>query len=608
MDRREALGAELREDGCCCFRIWAPLAEQVELHLLGDNDRLLPMAKDDHGYHHLPVDGIKAGQRYTFRINGKDERPDPISRFQPEGVHGPSEVVDSLFPWTDAAWHGLPLADYIIYELHVGAFSPAGTFEGAIPYLDELRDLGVTAIELMPVAQFPGERNWGYDGVFPFAPQHSYGGPEGLRKLIDACHAKGMAVIIDAVYNHLGPEGNYFWGLAPYFTDKYRTPWGQAVNVDDAGSRDVRRMFTKNALYWLTDFHADALRLDAIHAIYDFSARPFLMELAELVHQRAAKLGRQIHVIGESDLNDVRVVKPWSHGGLGLDAAWSDDFHHAVHAYLTGERDGYYHDFGSFDDVAKAVASAYVYDGKYSAFRGRAHGNATKGVPYERFVICTQNHDQVGNRMTGERLGTLVKSFEKQKMAAGLMLLSPYTPLLFMGEEYGEPAPFQYFIHHSDEKLVEAVRKGRREEFKAFKQGDPPDPQSVETFQASKLDHQLKTQGAHRTLWQFYRELIRKRKTLGAIRHAPQEARRISHQDQTLIVHIRQGVSQLFMAFNLGDKPAHLESAFPIGRWEKEFDSSDPRWCVDAPSNGKAPPEPSSLAPMAFAVYVLHAG
>jgi len=605
MDRREVLGASWLGEGRCCFRLWAPFIDKVEVHLLGPDDRFVPLSKDDHGYHQAHVENITLGQRYRYRLNGKEERPDPVSRFQPEGVHGPSQVVDSAFPWTDAAWKGLPLEDYIIYELHVGTFSAEGTFEGVIPYLETLSDLGITAIELMPLAQFPGERNWGYDGVFPFAPQNSYGGPEGLRKLINACHAQHIAVVIDVVYNHFGPEGNYYWGLGPYFTDKYHTPWGQAINVDGPGSQDVRRLFIKNALYWITEFHMDALRLDAIHAVYDFSAQPFLKELTELVHHRATALGRRIYVIAESDLNDARVVSSWEKGGLGFDAAWSDDFHHALHALLTKEDDGYYMDFGTIEDLAKALSEGYVYDGRYSHFRQRPHGNSPKDIPPQKFVISTQNHDQVGNRMTGDRLSTLI-SFDKQKMAAGLLLLSPHTPMLFMGEEYGERAPFLYFIDHGDMELVQAVQKGRKAEFVSFrKQGEAPDPYAQKTFTDSKLNHALRKNGEHQLLWNFHRELIKRRKTIPVLSSGLKDQRKVIVHEPLLCIHQRQGNSQAFIVFNFSEKPAFIESLLPVGRWVKELDSSDPRWTLEVNSSNAEPLKPGALAPFSFVLHLL---
>ncbi|HOK46685.1 MAG TPA: alpha-amylase family glycosyl hydrolase, partial [Bryobacteraceae bacterium] len=374
----------------CEFRVWAPRADSVDLHILAPSERIAPMEPEGAGYFSARLDGVAPGARYRYRLNGRLERADPASRFQPEGVNGPSGVVSRDFPWTDRGWAGIPLEEYIVYELHTGTFSREGTFAGIIPYLYEIKALGVTAIELMPVAQFPGGRNWGYDGVFPFAAQNTYGGPRGLMELVDACHARELAVVLDVVYNHLGPEGNYLGDFGPYFTDRYRTPWGDAINFDGPGSDEVRAYFISNALEWVTDFHIDALRVDAVHAIFDGSAYPFLQELADAVHQRAAELNRRIYVIAESDLNDARLIRSPELGGYGLDAEWADDFHHGLHTLLTGERESYYEDFGRLRDLETAFATAHVYDGRYSAYRKRRHCNSSAGLPPSKFVVCAQ--------------------------------------------------------------------------------------------------------------------------------------------------------------------------------------------------------------------------
>ncbi|MCL5257567.1 MAG: malto-oligosyltrehalose trehalohydrolase, partial [Chloroflexi bacterium] len=503
VSRDTCLGATYLGDGEAGFLVWAPLADRVDLHLVSPTELVLPMEKGGGGYFRLRTKDVPPGSLYLYRLDGGKERPDPASRYQPQGVHGPSQAVESDCPWDDECWSGLPIQDYIIYELHTGVFTPEGTFDAIIPRLDGLKDLGVTALELMPVAQFPGARNWGYDGVYPFAVQTSYGGPEGLKRLVNACHQRGLAVVIDVVYNHLGPEGNYLGDFGPYFTDRYRTPWGPAMNYDGSGSDEVRRFFIENALYWVTDFHFDAIRLDAVHGIFDQSAHPFLQELTESVHRRALKLNRQINVIAESSLNDTRLIRPGCLGGFGMDAQWNDDFHHSLHVLLTGERAGYYQDFGSVGQLAKAFRNGYVYEGQNSKYRGRRHGNSSRSCPAYRFVVCSQNHDQVGNRALSERLSSLV-SFEALKLAACAVVLSPFVPLLFMGEEYGEPAPFLYFISHLDPQLVEAVRRGRRAEFAAFQwTGESPDPQAEETFQRAKLDYGLRGAGQHRILLNF---------------------------------------------------------------------------------------------------------
>jgi maltooligosyltrehalose trehalohydrolase len=488
--------------------------------------------------------------------------------------------VDPAFAWDDQGWFGLPLKDYVLYELHVGTFSAPGTFEGVIPHLDELKELGITALELMPVAQFPGNRNWGYDGVYPFAAQDSYGGPTGFKTLVNACHQKGLAVVLDVVYNHLGPEGNYLRDFGPYFTDRYKTPWGEAVNFDGAHSDEVRRFFIGNALSWITGFHVDALRLDAIHAILDFSAQPFLEDLALAVKEWAERLNRRVHLIAESDLNDTRPIRPRELGGYGLDAQWNDDFHHAVHTLLTGEQTGYYCDFGRVRDLAKAWRNGYIYSGEHSPYRRRRHGNPSRNVPAHGFVVFSQNHDQVGNRMLGERLGSLVP-WEGLKMAAGAVLLSPFIPLLFMGEEYGETAPFQYFISHSDPEPVEAVRRGRREEFRAFQwKGEIPDPQSEETFLRCKLNHNLRREEGHRILREFYRELIRLRNRLSPLAFLSKEHLEalVLEKEKVLWVRRWRGEEEVFMAFNFGQSRVSVGLPVPEGSWRKEIDSEDEEW------------------------------
>ena len=463
--------------------LWAPYCRQVSLHILGANERIVDMKRDERGYHLAVVEPMEAETRYIYRLDSSRELPDPASRFQPEGVHGASQPVDtSGFEWADREWSGVDLDNAIFYELHVGTYTPSGTFEAVIDHLGDLCALGVTTLELMPVAQFPGARNWGYDGVFPFAPQNTYGGPEGLRRLVDAAHACGLAVALDVVYNHLGPEGNYLGEYGPYFTDRYRTPWGQAINYDGAGSDEVRRFCLENALYWLERYHLGALRLDAIHGIFDFSAIPFLAELKMNVAELSKRLGRRLDLIAESDLNDSRVIAPQQRGGYEIDAQWSDDFHHSLHTLLTKERTGYYRDFGRVWHLARTLKDGWCYSGQYSQFRQRRHGNLAEGSSSSQFVVCDQNHDQVGNRAAGERLSALV-DFEALKLAAGVTLLSRFVPLLFIGEECGATAPFQYFISHLDPKLVEAVRRGRREEFESLGWQDlVPDPQDEATF------------------------------------------------------------------------------------------------------------------------------
>ncbi len=575
------LGATHLGGGRCGFCVWAPFSESVEVHFLSPVNRFERLIRERHGYHCGMLEGVEPGALYRFRLDGGLERADPASRFQPQGVHGPSQIVNPAFGWTDGNWRGISLSRYIIYELHVGAFTAPGTFDAAIDRLGDLVDLGITAVELMPVAQFPGERNWGYDGVFPFATQNSYGGPEGLKRFVDACHRRGLAVVLDVVYNHLGPEGNYLGDFGPYFSDTYRTPWGAPLNFDGPHSDEVRRYFIENALVWITEYHLDALRLDAVHAILDFSARPFLQELAEAVKLIAEGLGRRIHLIAESALNDTRLIRPPELGGLGLDAQWNDDLHHALHAVLTGERRGYYRDFGRFDQLLKALQQGFVYDGEYSAYRQRRHGNSSRSIPPQRMVVFAQNHDQVGNRMQGDRLGCIVP-FEALKLAAGIILLSPNLPLLFMGEEYGETAPFPYFVSHSDPELAAAVRRGRREEFAAFGwQGDPPDPQAEATFASAKLTPEVRlTPGPHRHVWDFHRKLIALRRGSGAL-SAPdpssQEVFRVGHW-RIGGIRRRREAEELCIIFHAGEAAVSARVPLPAGRWKKIIDSAESQW------------------------------
>jgi maltooligosyltrehalose trehalohydrolase len=574
------LGARPTSTGGCAFTVWAPRAGRVEAHVLAPVERIVALHRDEWGYHRGEVADIGAGALYRYRLDGERELPDPASRLQPQGVHGPSAVVDTAFQWSDEEWRGLPLADHVFYELHVGAYTEQGTFAGVIPHLPDLAELGVTALELMPVGQFPGTRNWGYDGVYPFAAQNSYGGPRALAGLVDACHGHGLAVVLDVVYNHLGPEGNVLVQYGPYFTDRYRTPWGPAVNFDGPDSDHVRRFFIENALSWVRDFHVDGLRLDAVHAIVDRSPRPFLGELEEAVHGEAARLGRPVHLFPESADNDARLVRGPEFGGYGLDAVWSDDFHHAVHALLTGEQDGYYQDYGALDHLVRVFRDGFAYTGQYSTYRRRRHGSRCDDIPRRRFIVFAQNHDQVGNRARGERLSTLVP-FEALKLAAGLVALSPFLPLLFMGEEYGEEAPFPYFVSLGAPDLVEAVRRGRRAEFASFVWlGEIPDPQAEETFRAARLDRRGAERDGARKLRDFYRAVLRLRRgerALGAGRVASPDVR-ADVVARTLLV-LRDGErGQLSLLAHFGERAEEVTLPLPAGQWLRLLDSADERF------------------------------
>lgn len=581
MTDRVTLRCTYLGDNRCRFLVWAPLADSVAVQIIAPGERVVPLTRCERGYHRGEITGIEPGSLYYYLLDGEKRRPDPASRFQPRGVHGPSQVVDHRsFTWTDHCWFGPDWKDLIFYELHVGTFTPEGTFEAIIPHLPGLRDLGVSAIELMPLAQFPGSRNWGYDGVYPFAVQSSYGGPRGLRRLVDSCHRQGLAVFVDVVYNHLGPEGNYLNDFGPYFTDRYITPWGQAINFDGAGSDEVRRFFIENALYWLTGFHIDGLRLDAVHAVTDKSALPFLEEIASVVRRTAEKLGRRIYLVAESDLNDPRLIRPRAANGFGLDGQWSDDYHHSLYSLLTGERKGYYRDYGRPEHLVRALRTGYTYTGQYSVHRERRHGTATHLCDSFRFVVFCQNHDQVGNRAFGKRLSHLVP-FEGLKLAAASVILSPFLPLLFMGEEYGETAPFQYFTSHSDPALVEAVRKGRREEFASFGWASKaPDPQDVDSFRRSCLDRGLVKQDPHGTLFRFYRELIHLRRKLPALSDLSFSNMEAGCAGLEPVIFMKRwsGDSEVFIILSFSDHHTAIDLPVPAGKWRKILDSAEAQW------------------------------
>jgi maltooligosyltrehalose trehalohydrolase len=492
------------------FGVWCPNArEGVEVDVAGRRVRMEPTER---GWFTATIDA-PAVTDYAYRMDGGEPLPDPRSPWQPYGVHRASRTVDhASYPWRDSGWRAPALASGVVYELHVGTFSEKGTFEGVIDHLDHLVELGVTHVELMPVASFPGQRGWGYDGVALYAPHEAYGGPLGLKRLVDACHARGLAILLDVVYNHLGPSGNYLARFGPYFTSRHRTPWGDAVNLDGPDSDEVRRFFCDNALMWLRDYHLDGLRLDAVHAIVDTSALHLLEELALEVDALERELARPLVLIAESDLNDPRIVRPRPAGGYGLDAQWSDDFHHAIHVALTGERTGYYADFGGLAPVGTALTRAFVYTGQYAPSRRRRHGRSLEGLGGERFVVCLQNHDQIGNRARGERLGHLT-SAGRLHVAAALLLTAPFVPMLFQGEEWAA-SPFQYFTDHDDRGLARAVVEGRRDEFAAFgwRADDVPDPQAPETFARSRLDWGEQARDVHRASLAWYAALLELRR------------------------------------------------------------------------------------------------
>ena len=573
------LGAKYRADECCEFTLWAPRSPLVEVYF-PDLGKTFPLTPEEHGYHRGTAENVNSEAHYFYRLNREKQRADPASRFQPLGVFGPSQIVDlSQYTWDDGGWLGIELKKYILYELHVGTYTPTGTLGAIIDRIPYLKSLGITAIELMPLAQFSGARNWGYDGVFPFAVQNTYGGPRALQRLVNACHKAGLAVVLDVVYNHLGPEGNFLSDFGPYFTDRYKTPWGDAINFDGPHSDDVLSFFVENAVGWVKDFHIDALRLDAIHGIFDRSAQPFLSLLSEAIDEFALSSGRQVYLIAESDLNDARFVVSRDAGGYGVHAQWNDDFHHALHSLQTGERIGYYEDFGTLRHLEKSIRQGYVYTGEYSVYRHRRHGNSADAVRRSQLVVFSQNHDQVGNRMLGERSSTLL-TFEAQKLSAGLVLLAPYLPLLFMGEEYGEPAPFLYFTSHQDPALAQAVRDGRRREFAAFHAaGSPPDPQAEMTFLKSKLNQHLQCEGQHKVLWDFYREVIHLRKTLLALAEPDASILTVTTDAEDCLQVCRTyGENEVLMIFNFGNRTNKCFGEAYAEKWRLVFNSADEVW------------------------------
>ncbi|WP_157249854.1 malto-oligosyltrehalose trehalohydrolase [Nonomuraea typhae] len=490
------------------FDVWAPRATTVEIEL---PDGRRPMRAGQGGWWSLAAAQAGHGTPYSFVLDGDGPYPDPRSRRQPEGVFGPSMVYDhARYTWSDHDWTGRDLRGSVIYELHVGTFSPEGTFAGAIERLDHLVELGIDLVEVMPVAPVPGGRNWGYDGVDLYAVNETYGGPDGFKSFVDACHGNGLGVILDVVYNHLGPSGNFLHPFGPYLTGTQGSFWGEAVNLDGPQSDEVRRYFIENALQWLRDYHVDGLRLDAVHALHDRRATHLLAELSAEVDALACALGRPLSLIAESDLNDPRMVTPLEAGGLGMTAQWNDDLHHALHYAVSGESHGYYADFAKLSALSKALTSAFVHDGGYSAFRGRSHGGSARGVPGHRFVCCLQNHDQIGNRPRGDRL-----PLTALKLGAGLLLTSPFTPMLFMGEEWGARSPFLFFSDHVEPSLREGEGARRAREFEGFGYvWDAPDPSSEEAFLRSKLDwNELKDED-HWSLLAWYRDLIALRKAL----------------------------------------------------------------------------------------------
>ncbi len=555
------------------FEVWAPLAKSLDVYVDGHDH---PMEQTKGGWWRGSVEHANTGTDYFFKIDGGDPVPDPRSAWQPEGVNGPSRLVDhSAFEWTDQRWNPRPLSSAVIYELHIGTFTEAGTFLAAIEKLDYLVELGVTHLEIMPVNEFSGEWGWGYDGVDLFAPHHVYGTPDDLKTLVDACHAKGLAVLLDVVYNHFGPVGNYLNQFGPYLTQKYKTPWGAAVNLDGKGSFEVRRFFIDNALMWLREYHFDGLRLDAVHAFVDSSALHFLEQLSEDVDALSSQIGKYLVLIAESDLNNPRIVKPREAGGYGIDAHWNDEFHHALHSLLTGEQNGYYEDFGSIEHLVKAFQAVYVYDGNYSVHRDRVHGRPATGLSGHHFVVFAQNHDQIGNRAQGERLSHLV-SVGRQKIAAALVLTSPFVPMLFQGEEFASSAPFQYFSQHEDPELAKSVSEGRKKEFSYFgwKPEDIPDPQEKVTFENSKLKWDEIRQAEHANMLDWHKQLIELRRSNTAFTDGRLDRMQIKCSSDANWLTIQRGAVQVVI--NLSSD----RQAVPIGAPPEHVIGSEEGWQV----------------------------
>ncbi|WP_084671342.1 malto-oligosyltrehalose trehalohydrolase [Sporichthya polymorpha] len=556
--------------------VWAPGAETVELERNGARHA---MRRGEDGWWTAPDVPVEHGADYGYVVDGDGPFPDPRSRWQPAGVHGLSRVVDhDRFDWTDASWPGRGLPGSVTYELHVGTFTSGRTFEAAIERLDHLVELGIDLVEVLPVAAFPGRHGWGYDGVALYAVHDAYGGPEGLKRFVDACHARGLGVMLDVVYNHLGPSGNYLSSFGPYFTDKHHTPWGAAVNLDDAGSDEVRRFIIDSALAWLRDYHVDGLRLDAVHALADDRATHLLTELQLAVDELAAETGKPLFLVAESDRNDPRTVTPIEAGGIGLTGQWADDIHHALHALLSGERQGYYVDFGSYECLAKTLTEAFFHAGTYSTFRGRTHGAPVdrSRIPGHAFVTYLQNHDQVGNRATGDRLSASV-SPGRMAIGAALVLGSAFSPMVFMGEEWSASTPWQYFTDHQEPELADAVREGRRNEFAShgWDRDDIPDPQDTATVEASTLDWAELDKEPHATMLRWYRDLIALRRAHPELRDPRLDAVHVEYDADAQWLVMHRG--RIRVVTNLADAPQTVPLDAPAGEVLLAWSEAEPQ-------------------------------
>jgi maltooligosyltrehalose trehalohydrolase len=586
------------------FRIWAPRAQALQVQIAGIGS--LPLQRTAGGFFESFVEGVGPGADYQYVFEDGRRRPDPASRLQRGSIHGASTVVDLAYPWTDSEWRGVRPDALVFYELHVGTFTPEGTFEAVVPRLAGLRELGVTAVELMPVCMWDGARGWGYDGALLYAPHAAYGPPWALQRLVDACHAHGLAAFLDVVYNHLGPSGNYLREFGPYFTDRHKTPWGEAVNYDGEGSGPVRDFVVDSALHWLREYHLDGLRLDSVQDVVDESQPHILAELNARAQALSARLSRPAQIVVESGMNDAKVLRRLSEGGWGMAAQWSDDFHHALHTLLTGESQGYYADYGRMEDLATAYRQGFIYTGQRSVYRGRPHGHPAEGITGRRLIVAAQNHDQIGNRAQGDRLAASLPP-EALRLAAAATLLSPFTPLLFMGEEYAESAPFQYFTSFPDLALGRAVSEGRRREFEAFRwQGEVPDPQDPATFERSKIQWERSFAGEHALMRRYYASLLALRHSEPALQSDRLDAISTSIDEPgcTLLVRRPHRGGDLLLLLRFSREPGNV--ALPPGRWRMRIDSWDPAysgtrtWQLESPlRDGVLPAGPYQAALLA---------
>ncbi|MGD6810001.1 MAG: malto-oligosyltrehalose trehalohydrolase [Candidatus Bathyarchaeia archaeon] len=597
------IGAIFHKDNCE-FTVWAPNATNVKL-TLEDNKQLINMKNVGNGYWTTQLKQAKPDIEYMFQLDSKPAKPDPASHFQPKGVFGPSRVINQeSYVWKDKAWHGLDFKDLVFYEVHVGTFTLQGTLAAMQERIAELADFGINALELMPVTQFSGNRGWGYDGVFPFALQNTYGNPDDLKALVDECHKRGVTVFLDFVYNHIGPEGNILNDYAPYFTNDRMTTWGPTLNIDGPNSSGVRNYFLENTLHWFHDYHIDGIRLDAILWIVDKSSKHFLSELNQAVQKYAQETERQLYMIAETGYNEPAVLTPAETDGYGFNAQWLDDYHHALFSVLTGENRSYYIDFTKVELLADALTDAYVYVKKPPEFRRRRPEESFRQIPAYRFVVFSQNHDQIGNRLQGDRLGA-ISGLEASKVAAGMVLLSPYVPLLFMGQEYGENTPFMFFTDYQDKGLANAIREGRKKEFTDFHwTGNVPDPQSLECFTKSKIKWEKRNQGINSKIVGYYKTLIDLRKKVPALQTGKnRNIKTVNTQNKALLIEKQKNNSKAYIIANL-DKETQTIQTMLSGNFRKVLDSKSPVFGGESASLPETLSSNMKIPGFCFAVYL----